>query len=122
MDTIELNGWQGRLGQGLAPRQLQATLCATNKTMKETARVLGISPATVKQVLDDARFKLSKPPHYIGSVKELVLEAMKRGIISPLILLLCVSLGFGSLTDRPSQRPLRTPKVAVRVHVRQEVA
>lgn len=119
MDTIQIDGWQGRLGQGLAPRQLMATMYASkDMTAKEIARRMDCSPSTIKKQLDTARFKLGMQ----RSIRGLCLEAMRRGIIAPLIVLICVSMGFGSLTDRPSQRPVRAPKVAVRVLVRQEVA
>jgi predicted transcriptional regulator len=124
MDTIEINGWQGRLGQGLAPQELRATLYSITKTCKETARELGISPGTVQDRLDSARFKLSRDlerPHYIRTVRELIAEAMKRGIIAPLLVLVFLSTCF-STTDRPNQRPVRTAKVSVMRAYRQEVA
>jgi DNA-binding CsgD family transcriptional regulator len=118
MDTIEVEGWQGRLGQGLAPRQLMATIYATlGFTKKEIARHMGCSPETIKAQLETARLKLDNQP----TVRSLCREAMRRGIISQLVLLLCISMGFGSMTDRPT-RPVRAPKVAVRIMVRQEVA
>lgn len=75
------------------------------------------SPETIKSQLESARLKLDNQP----TVRELCREAVRRGIIAPLVLLLCISMGFGSMTDRPS-RPVRAPRVAVRTVVRQEVA
>lgn len=118
MDTIEINGWQGRLGHGLAPQELRATLYAITKTCKETARELGISPGTVQDRLDNARYKLGMQ----RTVRGLIAEAMKRGIISPLVLLLCLSTGFTAMQDRPNNRPVRTAKVSVVRAYRQEVA
>jgi len=57
MDTIQIEGWQGRLGQGLAPRQLLATIyAAKDLTMKEIARCMECAPSTAKKTLDRARF------------------------------------------------------------------
>lgn len=117
MDTIEINGWQGRLGHGLAPQELRATLYAITKTCKETARELGISPGTVQDRLDNARYKLGMQ----RTVRGLIAESVKRGIISPLVLLLCLATVIGSV-ERPNQRPVRTAKVSVVRAYRQEVA
>ncbi|HGJ8975192.1 TPA: LuxR C-terminal-related transcriptional regulator [Pseudomonas aeruginosa] len=78
--TISTETWQGRLGMGLAPRELEATLhAASDLTAKEIAKLMGIAPGTVSKRLDDARFKLGAK-----TVRGLVLEAYKRQIISPL--------------------------------------
>jgi len=117
METIEINGWQGRLGHGLAPQELRATLYAITKTCKETARELGISPGTVQDRLDNARYKLGMQ----RTVRGLIAESVKRGIISPLVLMLCLATVVGSI-ERPNQRPVRTAKVSVVRAYRQEVA
>lgn len=119
MDTIQIEGWQGRLGQGLAPRQLMAVIyAALGFTRKEIAKRMQCSPETIKSQLETARFNLDNQP----TTRELCREAMRRGIISQLVLLLCLSTGFSS-TDRPAQRPVRTVKVATAVRAyRQEVA
>lgn len=119
MDTLEINGWKGRLGQGLAPRQLEALLySAMDLTMKEVARHMGCSPNTVQQQLDDARFKLGMQ----RTTRGLCIEAIRRGIISPLLLLLCLSTCFSS-ADRPTPRPIRTVRVADFARApRQEIA
>jgi len=80
MDTIQIDGWQGRLGQGLAPRQLMATIyAAKDMTAKEIARRMDCSPSTIKKQLDTARFKLGMQ----RTIRGLCLEAMRRGIIAP---------------------------------------
>ena len=100
MDTIQIDGWQGRLGEGLAPRQLLAVLwAATDKTAKEIARLMDCSHYTVKQQLDDARFKLGNQ----RTTRGLCLEAMRRGIIAPLELALFV--GGEHAQVRPIRRP-----------------
>jgi len=102
MDTIQIDGWQGRLGEGLAPRQLLAVLwAATDKTAKEIARLMDCSHYTVKQQLDDARFKLGNQ----RTTRGLCLEAMRRGIIAPLVLALLVG---GE--HNPQVRPIRRPE------------
>ena len=101
MDTIQVDGWLGRLGQGLAPRQLEATLWAcADKTAKEIARCMGCAPATVVKQLDDARFKLGNQ----RTTRGLCLEAMRRGIIAPLVLALLVGGGH-STPMQPMRRP-----------------
>lgn len=104
MDTIQVDGWLGRLGQGLAPRQLEATLWAcADKTAKEIARCMGCSPATVVKTLDRARSSLSEKDRQIASTRGLCLEAMRRGIIAPLVLALFV--GGEHAQVRPIRRP-----------------
>lgn len=77
--TITASGWTGYLGMGLAPRELEATLyAASDLTQKEIARLMGISPKTVEKRIEDARFKLGAK-----TMRGLVLEAFKRGVISP---------------------------------------
>jgi DNA-binding CsgD family transcriptional regulator len=101
MDTIQVDGWLGRLGQGLAPRQLEATLWAcADKTAKEIARCMGCAPATVVKQLDDARFKLGNQ----RTTRGLCLEAMRRGIIAPLVLALLVGAEHNTQA-RPIRRP-----------------
>jgi hypothetical protein len=90
MDTITVSGWQGWLGKGLAPRELEAVLyAAQDKTIKQIARDMGIAPDSVSKRLTDARFHLG----YQRSIRGAVLEAWKRGIIAPLALALmfCVA-------------------------------
>lgn len=108
METIQVGNWLGRLGQGLAPRQLEATLySAMDLTAKEIARRMGCSPYTVKQQLDDARFKLGMQ----RSVRGLCLEAIKRGIIAPLVLLLMLT----EIAPHQNYRPVRVPPAIKRI-------
>lgn len=102
MDTIQIDGWQGRLGQGLAPRQLMATIyAAKDMTAKEIARRMDCSPSTIKKQLDTARFKLGMQ----RTIRGLCLEAMRRGIIAPLVLALLVGA-----EHNPQVRPIRRPE------------
>lgn len=78
-NTITTSGWTGRLGMGLAPRELEATLlAAADLTVKQVALVMGIAPKTVEKRLEAARLKLGAK-----TMRGLVLEAFKRQIISP---------------------------------------
>ncbi|WP_462383328.1 response regulator transcription factor [Pseudomonas sp. Marseille-QA0892] len=86
---ITCGEWTARLNAGLSPKETEATAwCANGLTMKEIARKMGVSPATVSDRLGNARFKLGMQ----RTVRGLCLEAMKRGIISPLMLALCTVL------------------------------
>ena len=91
MGTIAAGNWIGKLNQGLAPRELEAVLLsAADLTIKEVARCMGIAPGTASKRLDDARFKLGA-----RSVRGLVLEALRRGIIAPaLCMILALLVGL----------------------------
>ncbi|WP_312905425.1 helix-turn-helix transcriptional regulator [Stutzerimonas nitrititolerans] len=101
MDTIQIEGWQGRLGQGLAPRQLLATmLAAADLQVKEIARRMNCEPSTAEKTLDRARFKLGMQ----RTTRGLCIEAMKRGIITPLMVALLI--GAGNVHQiQPVRRP-----------------
>ncbi len=102
MDTIQIEGWQGRLGQGLAPRQLLATmLAAADLQVKEIARRMNCEPSTAEKTLDRARFKLGMQ----RTTRGLCIEAMKRGIIAPLMVALLI--GGGNVQQ---MRPVRQPE------------
>ncbi len=101
MDTIQVEGWQGHLGKGLAPRQLMATIyAALGFTRKEIAKHMECSPETIKTQLETARYNLDNQP----TVRELCREAMRRGIIAPLVLALLVGA-----EHNPQVRPIRRP-------------
>lgn len=75
--TVTAGGWIGFLGQGLAPRELEAIAHAANElTVKQISRAMGISPCTAAKRLDSAKFKLG-----VKTVRGLVLEAFRRGLI-----------------------------------------
>lgn len=112
MDTIQIEGWQGRLGQGLAPRQLMATIyAAKDMTAKEIALRMDCSPSTIKKQLDAARFKLGMQ----RTIRGLCLEAMRRGIIAPLMVALLVC-GGNVHQVQPVRRP-DAPRVQTVVRV-----
>lgn len=111
-EFIEVPGFRGYLGRGLAPRQLEATLwSAAQFTAKEIARYMSCSPYTVRQQLDDARFKLGMQ----RTVRGLCIEAIKRGIIAPLCLVLTLAGPFHQQTQ-PVRRP-EAPRAVQMVRV-----
>ncbi|MCL8303100.1 response regulator transcription factor [Pseudomonas mosselii] len=92
-EIITAGSWKGFLGMGLAPRELEATLHAANeRTQKEIAKLMGISPRTVEKRIDDARFKLGAK-----TMRGLVLEAFRRGMIQPAVVAVCAVLVGHSL-------------------------
>ena len=115
-NTLIAGNWQGNLKMGLAPRELEATLwAAADLTVKEIGRVMGISPNTAEKRLDAARFKLGAK-----TMRGLVVECMKRQIITPMVILLCMVLTAQqanteqfSRIRRPGERRIET-RVAVR--------
>lgn len=120
--TITYSGWTGRLDMGLAPRELEATLlAAADLTVKEVARVMGIAPKTAEKRLETARLKLGSK-----TIRGLVLEAFKRGVISPAILALCAVLVGQSVTSTEEFTRIRRPGersfAASRIYRRAECA
>lgn len=106
--TITAGGWKGRLGMGLAPRELEATLLAADDlTAKEIAKLMGIAPGTVSKRLDDARFKLGAK-----TVRGLVLEAFRRQIIAPACVMVLAGMAaiHPILDDDPMRRDRRPPE------------
>ncbi|MEW2927636.1 LuxR C-terminal-related transcriptional regulator [Pseudomonas juntendi] len=88
MNALTFGNWTGSLGLGLAERELQCVMVvACGLTSKEAARELGIAKDTIDKRLLAASTKL-------GVIKraQLVAEAMRRGLISPMIVALCAIL------------------------------
>ncbi|AIL60911.1 response regulator transcription factor [Pseudomonas alkylphenolica] len=108
METITEGSWIGRLGLGLAPRELQCVLAvAQGMTAKEIAKLLGIAPGTVEKRLSAAMFKLDAPRR-----AALVAEAMKRQIISPLCIVLAGLMAMHAVMGDadPMRRDRRVPE------------
>jgi DNA-binding CsgD family transcriptional regulator len=120
--TIQFGSWQGVLGNGLAERELICILAvAAGHTDKEIARRDGLSPRSIKGRIESAMFKLG-----VYKRPALVAEAMRRGLISPMILALCAILvGQSAISDHSLNR-IRKPgerRVETRVSIRRtEVA
>ncbi|WP_288076483.1 LuxR C-terminal-related transcriptional regulator [Pseudomonas sp.] len=101
MESTIVNGsWQGRLGLGLAPKELQYLLSvAQGMTAKEIGKVFGVSPQVVTNRLQVAMYKLD-----VNRSAALVAEAMRRNIISPLCLMLASLLAFHAVSDDETMR------------------
>lgn len=77
--SITIGHWQGLLGHGAAPRELECLLAiAGGASGKEAARTLGISEDGVKKRLIALGTKWG-----VTRRAALVAEAFKRGVISP---------------------------------------
>jgi len=108
MENVIVSGaWKGRLGQGLAPRELQCVLSvAQGMTAKEIARLFGVAPGTIGKRISNAMFKLG-----VHRRAALVAEAMKRQIISPVCILLAALITMHAVADDHSmRRDRRTPE------------
>lgn len=114
--SITSGNWTGHLGMGLALRELQCVLgIASGQTSKELARDLGVQPESIKKRVLAASTKLG-----VTRRAQLVAEAMRKGLISPLIVLMCLIITaqqanteqFGRIR-RPGERRIEN-RVAVR--------
>ncbi|MCP3791268.1 LuxR C-terminal-related transcriptional regulator [Pseudomonas sp. N2-11] len=77
--SITVGNWQGLLGHGAAPRELECLLAiAGGASGKEVARALGISEDGVKKRMMALGTKWG-----LTKRTALVAEAFRRGIISP---------------------------------------
>ncbi|MEE5083767.1 LuxR C-terminal-related transcriptional regulator [Pseudomonas alliivorans] len=103
-NTLTAGNWKGSLKMGLAPRELEATLwAAADLTVKEIGRAMGVSPATAEKRLDSARFKFGAK-----TMRGLVLEAFRRGVISPAAALTLVLAAHGALATDPMTKVRRS--------------
>lgn len=105
---MQIGKWKAGHEKALATRELEATLLAANDlTIKEIAREMGIEQSTVKNRLGNARFKLGMQK----TMRGLLMEAVRRGVIVPLSIALCAALIFGA-HHHSASRPARTVPVA----------
>ncbi|WP_338799412.1 LuxR C-terminal-related transcriptional regulator [Pseudomonas monteilii] len=99
--SITVGNWQGLLGQGAAPRELECLLAiAGGASGKEVARALGISEDGVKKRMMALGTKW-------GMTKRtaLVAEAFRRGIISPAATALALLMAIhGMIGDDQAMR------------------
>lgn len=121
--TITFGNWTGHLGMGLALRELQCVLgIASGQTSKELARDLGVQPESIKKRVLAASTKLG-----VTRRAQLVAEAMRKGVISPMAATLALVLAIhGMIGDDQMLRVRRGSgerRVETRVAVRRiEVA
>lgn len=112
--SIIFDGWEGKLGMGLAPREIQCVLgLAKGQTQKEIARELGVSPAAVTQRITSAMYKLQ-----VRRAAALVAEAMRKGIVGPLMIVLSTLAGYHGAVSLDADHQRRGPSrriVEVRV-------
>ena len=118
--SITIGNWQGLLGHGAAPRELECLLAiAGGASGKEVARTLGISEDGVKKRMMALGTKW-------GMTKRtaLVAEAFRRGIISPAATALALLMAIhGMIGDDHMLRVRRSGnggerKIEVRVATR----
>ncbi|MFV3286164.1 LuxR C-terminal-related transcriptional regulator [Pseudomonas sp. NY15356] len=126
MNALTFGTWTGNLGMGLAERELQCVMAvACGMTSKEAAREFGVAKDTVDKRLLAASTKLG-----VTKRAQLVAEAMRRGLISPLVLALCTVLighsvaGSDEFTRvrRPGERKLVETRVSRRTECALAVA
>lgn len=99
--SITIGNWQGLLGHGAAPRELECLLAiAGGASGKEAARALGISEDGVKKRLIALGTKWG-----VTRRAALVAEAFKRGVISPATTTLALLMAIhGMIGDDQAMR------------------
>ncbi|SFB80181.1 hypothetical protein SAMN05660443_0216 [Marinospirillum celere] len=110
----------GKVGQ-LPTRQVICLMgVAQGKNSKEIAQDQGIQPSTVNRTLIRAYHSLSdySKGFVVRNAAQAVYEAMKRGIIAPLLILLALAgpMITGDELRRPN--PPRMPRPVARVQAR----
>ncbi|MFK3907928.1 response regulator transcription factor [Pseudomonas monteilii] len=108
METITCGKWTGRLGNALAPRELEALLwVAQGLTTKEIACQMGTTPGTAANRVKLALFKMQ-----VSRRVEAVTKAMSRQIISPLCIALASLIVLHAAIDvgDPMRRDRRVPE------------
>ena len=112
-DHITYGPWKGALGKGLALAELQYLLrVACGMTDKEIARECGRSPEGIKSRLKNAAYKL-----HAWRRPQVVAEALRLGIISPLVVVLSALLVLAPAGTRDNVRPARAPRAAQSVRI-----
>lgn len=102
--SIQRGDWKGRIGV-LAQRELECLLgVACGFSSKEIAKQDGCSPATVDKRLLSASCKLQ-----VFKRAQLVAEAMKRGLIAPMMIMLAVFSGYQAAASLDSDHQRRGP-------------
>ncbi|AHG39695.1 LuxR family transcriptional regulator [Pseudomonas syringae CC1557] len=105
MQYISNGTWKGKLGLGLAERELSCLLAvAAGHTDKEIAKHDGLSPRSIKGRIESCMHKLG-----VYKRPALVAEAFRRGLISPMIITLCAILVGQSATNDNSFNRVRRP-------------
>lgn len=120
---VEIGHWKGwattaRGHNKLAPRQLRYLLCAANHmSHAETAHHEGVKPATVTKGWAAIYARLGIETGK-GSAAVALAEAVRKGIITPLLILLTI-LGPMLFHDDEFRRPKsQQPKIKARLVIR----
>jgi DNA-binding CsgD family transcriptional regulator len=109
MDVFTHGNWQGFPDRGLTGRETEITLgVVVGKTNKEIGRLFGIAPDTVKKRIRSAMDRLG-----VDRRAALVSEAIRRGIIAPLLILL--ALAEVAPHQQVQTRPVRAPVAVKRI-------
>ncbi|KPX26031.1 LuxR family transcriptional regulator [Pseudomonas syringae pv. delphinii] len=104
MQYISNGAWKGKLGIGLAERELSCLLAvAAGHTDKEIAKHDGLSPRSVKGRIESCMHKLG-----VYKRPALVAEAFRRGLISPAAALAFVLAAHGALAEDPMTKLRRS--------------
>lgn len=105
MPPIIRENFQGVVGLGLSDREVYYTLgLALGLTDKQQAREAGLAPDSVRKRINSAMFKLGASRR-----SQLVAEAMRRAIITPLAICLALCCIVVNSTPDHQDRAPRSP-------------
>ncbi|KGS16204.1 LuxR C-terminal-related transcriptional regulator [Pseudomonas coronafaciens] len=114
MQYISNGAWKGKLGLGLAERELSCLLAvAAGHTDKEIAKHDGLSPRSVKGRIESCMHKLG-----VYKRPALVAEAFRRGLISPAAALALVLAAHGALAEDPITKVRRSGSSESKIETR----
>ncbi|MCU1717346.1 helix-turn-helix transcriptional regulator [Pseudomonas sp. 5P_3.1_Bac2] len=101
---VQLDGLTAKEGQLIAAS-------AAEQSYKEMARDMKVAPDTIKKRADRVRFKMGMA----NTMRGVIVEAFKRGIIAPLALALMFGCGYMQ-QGQPLRRPER-PRTQVQFRI-----
>src|SRR5690606_4810516 len=100
--------------QNISPRTGEVLVCAAQgMSIKMTARAMGCAISTVESLRSNAMYKL-----HANNMVSAVAEAMRRGVLAYVALVVCVLTAMGLVEQmRPYRSPIR-PAAVVRMATR----
>lgn len=102
---ISLLGWKGFKDKGLAPREIECLIAvASGMTVKAAAKALGMAPSTAAKRISSVQFKLG-----VNRQPAMVAEALKRGLIAPLMVLIASFGGYNCAVSLDGDHQRRGP-------------
>ena len=108
-NEIIIGEFKGKRSGALTTQQLVSLLYMANEySAKQAAKAMSISHRTVEKHVNLAKEKLGNK----HSVAGLCIEAFKRGIITPLSVLVCVALVGGTATEIRTTAPAQRPAIS----------